>query len=149
MMKGLRLFCAAALASSLLLTGCGVTTPLVNPQEQSAPAQITQSQMHNAIIRAAQLRKWRIVSDQPGVVTLAYPGSAKAIHFEAIVKVTYDARRYKVSYVSSRGLDEKKGCVNPELKIKNKYDENAICIHRNVNRWMNNLNADILDALYR
>ena len=45
-MKGLRLFCAAALASSLLLTGCGVTTPLVNPQEQSAPAQITQSQMH-------------------------------------------------------------------------------------------------------
>lgn len=106
--KGLRLFCAAALASSLLLTGCGVTTPLVNPQEQSAPAQITQSQMHNAIIRAAQLRKWRIVSDQPGVVTLAYPGSAKAIHFEAIVKVTYDARRYKVSYVSSRGLDEKK-----------------------------------------
>lgn len=105
--------------------------------------------MHNAIIRAAQLRKWRIVSDQPGVVTLAYPGSAKAIHFEAIVKVTYDARRYKVSYVSSRGLDEKKGCVNPELKSKNKYDENAICIHRNVNRWMNNLNADILDALYR
>lgn len=84
--KGLRLFCAAALASSLLLTGCGVTTPLVNPQEQSAPAQITQSQMHNAIIRAAQLRKWRIVSDQPGVVTLAYPGSAKAIHFEAIAK---------------------------------------------------------------
>ena len=105
--------------------------------------------MHNAIIRAAQLRKWRIVSDQPGVVTLAYPGSAKAIHFEAIVKVTYDARRYNVSYVSSRGLDEKKGCVNPELKSKNKYDENAICIHRNVNRWMNNLNADILDALYR
>lgn len=67
--KGLRLFCAAALASSLLLTGCGVTTPLVNPQEQSAPAQITQSQMHNAIIRAAQLRKWRIVSDQPGVLS--------------------------------------------------------------------------------
>lgn len=148
-MKALRLFCAAAFASSLLLSGCGVTTPLINPQEQSAPAQISQSQMHNAIIRAAQLRKWRIVSDRPGVVTLAYPGSAKAIHFEAIVKVTYNAQRYKVSYVSSRGLDERKGCVNSELKGNNKYDENALCVHRNVNRWMNNLNADILDALYR
>ena len=148
-MKGLRHFCAAAFVSCLLLTGCGVTTPLVNPQEQNAPVQITQSQMHNAIIYAAQLRKWRIVSDQPGVVTLAYPGSAKAIHFEAIVKVTYNALRYKVSYVSSRGLNEKKGCMNSELKGKNKYDENAICVHRNVNRWMNNLNADILDALYR
>lgn len=105
--------------------------------------------MHDAIIRAAQMRKWRIVSDEPGLVTLAYPGSAKAIHFEATVKVAYDSRHYKISYVSSRGLGEKKGCVNPQLEGHNKYDDNAVCVHRNVNRWMNNLSTDILKILYQ
>lgn len=148
-MKHFRLFCAATFCASMLLTGCGTTTPVVNPPEQSAPAQVSSTKMHQAIMRAAQLRKWRIVNDEPGVVTLAYPGSAKAVHFEAIVKVTYDARRYKVSYVSSRGLDERKGCVNPEMTGRNKFDDKALCVHRNVNRWMNNLSADILDGLYR
>lgn len=148
-MKHFRLFCAATFCASILLTGCVTTAPVVNPPEQSAPAQVSSTKMHQAIMRAAQLRKWRIVSDEPGVVTLAYPGSAKAVHFEAIVKVTYDARQYKVSYVSSRGLDERKGCVNPEIKGRNKFDDNALCVHRNVNRWMNNLSADILDGLYR
>ena len=137
--------CALTLSACVLLTACMTTSPLVNPREQTVPHQVTQNKMHSAVLDAAQLRKWRVVSDKPGVMTLAYPGSAKAVHFEAIVKVTYDNDSYQVSYVSSRGLDEKKGCRNSQ----NKYDEDLICVHRNVNRWMNNLSADIMNSLYR
>lgn len=148
-MKQLRLLCAAALTSAFLLTGCGTTTPVVNPGQQYAPTQVNAKQMHEAIVMAAHQRKWRILSDKPGEMLLAYPGSAKAVKFEARVKVDYTAKDYQVSYVSSRGLDERKGCVNTKATGDKRFDENVLCVHRNVNRWMNNLSADIMDNLYR
>ena len=148
-MNRLTAACAVALSACVMLTACVTTAPLVNPREQTVSFQTTQDKMRSAILDAAKTRKWRVVHDEPGAMTLAYPGTAKAVHFEAIVKVDYDADSYQVSYVSSRGLDERQGCVNPKLSGKNKFDENIICVHRNVNRWMNNLSADIMNGLYR
>ena len=125
-MKQLRLLCAAALTSAFLLTGCGTTTPVVNPGQQYAPTQVNAKQMHEAIVMAAHQRKWRILSDKPGEMLRAYPGSAKATKFEARVKVDYTAKDYQVSYVSSRGLDERKGCVNTKATGDKRFDENVL-----------------------
>ena len=148
-MRSFVILCSAAIAASVLLSGCAVPTPVVNPRPQEVTAQISAQTMHDAIVKAAQQRKWRIVSDEPSRMTLAYPGTAKAVHFEAIVRVDYTAKDYRISYVSSRGLDERMGCVNPKIQGGNSYDENALCAHRNVNRWMNNLSAHILKNLYQ
>ena len=131
---------AASLAAALLLSGCGTTTPLKNPEPTTITVEATPANVRDAIIDSAYSRNWRIVNQRSGEVQLAYPSGAKAQHFEAIVKVTYSADQYAISYMSSRGLDERIGCGS---------HEDVTCLHRNVNRWMNNLNKDILSRLYR
>lgn len=51
------------------------------------------------------------------------------------MSVTYGKGSYKVEYVKSRGLDEKRnGCYGKE---------GVVCVHRNVNRWIANLGKDL------
>lgn len=123
-----------ALASALILAGCGATVPVRTMSQGYVTEGTPVATVHDAVLRAAELRYWRVVSDDPGVVTLAYPSGPKAQHFEAIVRVNYDARNFRVEYVSSRGLNEERGCGK---------NENAVCAHRNVNNWMINLDKDI------
>lgn len=131
-MKKLSLLLAAA-ASSMLLLGCGATVITNVPQQQASAS--SASAMRDAIRTAAVDRRFRIVSDKPGVMRLAYPNSAKAMKFEAIFDVKYSAEGFAVEYVSSRGLDEKP------------CGENAVCGHRNINKWMRTLSGDIRTAL--
>lgn len=91
--------------------------------------------IHEAIKQAAQLRKWGIKSDEPGRVLLVYPTNNRSLHYQATIGVTYANGSYKVEYVSSRGLNEKKqGCYG---------QEGVVCAHRNVNRWIANLGKDL------
>lgn len=131
---------AAGLAAALFLTGCGTTTPLRNPEPTMITVQATPANVRDAIIESAYARKWRIVNQRSGEIQLAYPDNAKSLQFEALVKVTYSADQYAISYISSRGLDERIGCGS---------HEGVTCLHRNVNRWMNNLNKDIITRLYQ
>lgn len=73
------------------------------------------ARIHEAIKQAAQMRKWGIVSDKPGKVLLVYPTNNRSLHYQATVSVTYGKGSYKVEYVKSRGLDEKRnGCYGKE-----------------------------------
>ena len=72
----------------LLLSGCvGTLPPVQNPNAVAVSA--SPAAMKAAITRAADLRQWRIVEEKPGLVRLAYPGTAKAEHFEMIADVEY------------------------------------------------------------
>ncbi len=123
-----------AVASPLILAGCGTTVPVRTMSQGYVTEGTPVATVHEAVLRAAELRYWRIVSDDPGVMTLAYPAGPKAQQFEAIVRVDYDARNFRVEYVSSRGLNEERGCGK---------DKDVVCAHRNVNNWMINLDKDI------
>lgn len=125
---------ALAVASPLILAGCGTTVPVRTMSQGYVTEGTPVATVHEAVLRAAELRYWRIISDDPGVMTLAYPAGPKAQQFEAIVRVDYDARNFRVEYVSSRGLNEERGCGK---------DKDVVCAHRNVNNWMINLDKDI------
>lgn len=120
-------------AAALLLSGCvGTLPPVKNPSAVAISAQ--PAVIKTAIKRAADARQWRVVEERPGLVRLAYPGTAKAEHFEMIADVEYTGKGYSVEYVSSRGLDAAPCRDNPK----------ETCIHRNVNKWLQNLSSDIL-----
>ena len=137
----LNLFCILSTLIALpVVSGCATNYLLTNPSQQTVGEGLTLLQMRNCVRNAAAARDWRIVSDNTGLMQLAYPANpARARKFEALIQVRYDAKSYQVSYLSSRGLGENRNCA-PATKS---YDPNARCIHRNVNRWMNNLNVDI------
>lgn len=131
-------FCA------LVLAGGVSAATLITPEMPSVfVPEISKSAAHDAIVKAAEMRKWRIVEDKSGLMSLAYPGSGpRAEKHELIVQVKYDGKTYSVKYVKSRGLDEDHACY----AAKKTDDPNDFCIHRNVPKWMRNLVIDIQRA---
>lgn len=96
---------------------------------------VSAEKIHKVIGQAAQMRKWGIKSDDPGKVLLVYPTNDRSRQYQATVSVTYGQGFYRVEYVCSRGLNEKKdGCYG---------QQGVVCAHRNVNRWIANLGKDL------
>lgn len=127
---------ASTFACAAILAGCGAPQPLHVPPEQTLGSGLSSNDVRAAILSAAQKRHWRIVSDQSDVIELAYPSNARSSKYEVIFAVHYTDRSYNIAYVSSRGLDEKLNCKGA-----------TPCLHRNVNKWVANLNMDIQSAL--
>lgn len=131
-----RTFLLSSLAfGAMLLTGCAMPEPLMNPGAGNVPKGFTRQEVHAAILKAAEMRRWRFVDEANGVVRLAYPNGPRTQNYEVIVRVDYDDTSYRVAYESSYGLDEGP-CVRPA-------DEGKQCLHRNVNKWLRNLRNDI------
>lgn len=131
----------AATLCALTLAGGASAALLSSPVMPSVfVPEISKAQAKDVILDAARARKWRVVEDKPGVMRLAYPGAGpRAEKHELIVEVKYDGKNYSVGYVKSRGLDEDRTC----RQAKKADDPNALCIHRNVPKWMSNLVIDI------
>ena len=135
------LLLAAAAFCSASLVGCGLPQPLKMPGEQLVASNVSEKTIREAILKAAALRSWRIVQEAPGSVVLAYPDNQRATRYEATFEVLYSAKSYRIRYLSSYGLDEKPNC-----------EGTTPCLHRNVNKWVTNLNMDIqryISGLYR
>lgn len=111
----------AAIIAAATLTGCARTAPVQNI-DQSVSGHYSDNQMRQAIIEAGIARKWVMTPVAPGVVNgrLAERGHA------ANIRIDYTPSQYHIRYVSSENL---------------MADDNHI--HRNYNRWINNLNQDI------
>lgn len=137
-----------SLSAALLLAGCGTTMPQRPLPEKSVPADISQADIREAVLKAVGMRKWMLVSEKPGLITVAYPSGAKAAKFQATYNVKYDADSYEVTYVSSYGLDERVGCNDPKATTKNTWRD-VPCVHRKVFLWMRNLSKDIDQILIR
>ena len=89
--------------------------PLVNPAPIDVPAGVDQAAVQRAIKQALMYRNWMINARQPGRVdaTLYLRGN------QARIRVDYDDRRVRVSYVDSRGLDA--GTVAGVQQINGRY----------------------------
>ncbi len=99
---------------------------LVIPVQRIA-SPMTLEQVQKCVVNAATKHQWQIVRKDKNSVLLRYSRNAK---WAADVKVTYSTKQYKIDYVDSYGL---------KYKEANGLGD----IHRNYNRWVNNLNNTI------
>ncbi|HIV55145.1 MAG TPA: hypothetical protein H9898_05130 [Candidatus Anaerobiospirillum stercoravium] len=117
----LSILCAGAMMLSV--TACSFTAP-INEYGGSIPVGVTSAEVKQVIKDAGAKRDWIVKDMGNGVCEATYIARGHQI----VVKVTYDKDSYEISYVSSQGM---------------KVDTQEGTIHRNYNRWVNNLKHDI------
>ena len=117
----LGVLCAAIIAACSHNTGRTVT--LQNIQTPiSSHHHYSNDQIRDAIVQAGLGRKWMMNQISPGVID-AHLDNRK---HSAAVRITYSASGYTINYVNSHNLMAENGQI-----------------HRNYNRWVNNLDRDI------
>ncbi|KGY14253.1 hypothetical protein NM22_02005 [Vibrio tubiashii] len=119
-MSPFKLFSSVLLA--LLLVGCGRVQPIMEVEDTPVGYNLQSKQVKMAIMQAATERGW--VVDQTNENEL----HAKLLvrSHSAEIKIPYNDKFYSILYLSSENLRESGGKI-----------------HRNYNRWINNLNVDI------
>ncbi|KGT94265.1 lipoprotein [Erwinia typographi] len=111
----------SALTVIFALAGCARTEPVHNINE-TVSSHYSDEQMKSAIIQAGLSRQWVMKAEAPGVIA----GHLSQRGHTVDIRVTYSASRYSINYVSSSNLLAENGQI-----------------HRNYNRWVNNLDQDI------
>ncbi|GEA22213.1 hypothetical protein [Vibrio harveyi] len=123
-MSRLKLFISVLL--TLLLVGCGRVQPVLNVEDTPVAYDLQNKQVKAAIVQSATNRGWTIEETSPGVLIAKINVRS---HF-AEVKIPYSNKYYSIIYLNSVNLKATDGKI-----------------HRNYNRWVNNLNVDIQRAL--
>lgn len=106
----------------LLLVGCGRVQPIMNVEDTPVVHNLQREQVKLAILQAANERGWVVEETSPGELLAEI--SIRSHYAE--VKIPYTEKYYSIIYVNS-------------INLKASGDK----IHRNYNRWINNLNVDI------
>lgn len=107
---------------SLLLASCGRLQPVMSIENMPVAAKLQTKQVKTAIIQAASDRGWTIEEASPKELIAKIHVRS---HYTE-VKIPYSAKSYSIIYITSKNLNAKDGMI-----------------HRNYNRWVHNLNADI------
>ena len=119
----------AALITLALLTAAGCTSkPVLNTQHDlPANAQVSEEKMKTVIVNALQKREWTVQRLSPQLVQAEITVRGQ---FYAAIDIRYTRNSYAITYRDSRDLGYKDGKI-----------------HRNYNRWVNNLDSDIMAGL--
>lgn len=119
----------ATLITLALLTTAGCTNkPVLNTQHDlPATAQVSEEKMKQVIVAALQKREWTVQRLSPQWVQAEITVRNQ---YYAAIDIRYTATRYAITYRDSRDLGYKDGKI-----------------HRNYNRWVNNLDSDIMAGL--
>jgi len=120
MKKIVQILAAMTLAGAL--AGCARTAPVQNINNAPVSAGYTQAQVRAAILKAGQQRKWVMTDAGPGVIK----GRLKSRDHTAEIRITYSANNYSINYENSQNLKAQGGKI-----------------HKNYNRWVNNLDRQI------
>ncbi|MBR1923670.1 MAG: hypothetical protein IJ839_00105 [Ruminobacter sp.] len=125
-MKFKKLLPVAVVLASFLGAGCSTSHDMMTPSSNIS-GNYTSEEVKKAIISASVNREWIPEVIEEGVIedTLIKPGCCSAT-----IRVHYTNTGYTINYVNSRGLGERGGKI-----------------HRNYNRWVNNLDKDIQKEL--
>ncbi|BCU53662.1 hypothetical protein [Enterobacter kobei] len=119
MKKYARLFAALAVVGAL--AGCARTAPVYNVHSTVSVGH-TQEQVRSAILKAGAQRQWIMNDAGPGAIT----ARQQSRDHMAEVRVNYTATSYSITYANSQNLRASGGKI-----------------HKNYNRWVNNLDKDI------
>ncbi|MDB1123267.1 hypothetical protein [Vibrio algarum] len=120
-MKFLKIF--VSLIFVLVLAGCGRVQPIMDVENTPVAYDLQKKQVKMAIIDSAVSRGWVVKKAESNEVELEF----MARTHKATIRVPYSEKFFSILYVSSENL---------------KADAKGN-IHRNYNRWVNNLNVDI------
>ncbi|MCL2916446.1 hypothetical protein L2725_22170 [Shewanella corallii] len=123
-MKTVKLIAIALVLTSV--TACGRMQPVKNVQSAPVTFNLTLEQVKTAILQSGIDRGWVMKEVSPGVIRAEI--FVRSHH--AVVDIDYNDKSYSINYVTSDNL---------------KYANGKI--HRNYNRWVNNLDVDIKRAL--
>lgn len=119
----------ATLVALALLTTAGCTNkPVLNTQHDlPANPQVNEEKMKQTIIAALNKRQWVVQRLSPQLVQAEITVRGQ---FYAAIDIRYTRNSYAITYRDSRDLGYKDGKI-----------------HRNYNRWVNNLDSDIMAGL--
>ena len=106
----------------LILAGCGRVQPVMNVEDTPVALNLQSKQVKSAIYDSAIDRGWLVSEIKPGLLRAEL--YVRSHH--AVIEIPYSDKFYSILYVESENL---------------KYTDGKI--HRNYNRWINNLNVDI------
>ncbi len=123
-MLRLKLFISVLL--TLLLVGCGRVQPVMNVEDTPVAYDLQNKEVKAAIVQSATNRGWTIEETSPGLLIAKINVRS---HF-AEVEIPYSNKYYSIIYLNSVNLKASDGKI-----------------HRNYNRWVNNLNVDIQRTL--
>lgn len=116
----------ALIFAAFLLGGCSTAAPiLTTTQAFDTQKQITTAEMQTAIYQGLQRYGWQMDSDDGQTIRAHYNKHDRHI---ANIRIDYSAHRFSIRHESSQGLN---------------YDSRRNTIHRNYNRWIQNLDNDI------
>ncbi|WP_340615928.1 hypothetical protein [Xenorhabdus entomophaga] len=112
-----------SLACVVALAGCARTAPILTPQttfmtQNSLPL----TSVKKAILEAGREHKWVMTVVSPGLID----GFLKNRKYDVQIRINYTAKNYVINYVNSHKLRESDGKI-----------------HRNYNRWVDDLDKDI------
>ncbi|MBA2930755.1 hypothetical protein G9Q86_19550 [Pseudomonas sp. CCUG 57209] len=112
-----------------LLTTAGCTSkPVLNTQHDlPTNAQVSEEKMKTVIVNALQKREWTVQRLSPQLVQAEITVRNQ---YYAAIDIRYTRNSYAITYRDSRELGYKDGKI-----------------HRNYNRWVNNLDSDIMAGL--
>ncbi|WP_394126530.1 hypothetical protein [Vibrio hepatarius] len=119
-MSPFKLFSSLLLA--LLLVGCGRVQPVMNVEDTPVGYNLQSKQVKMAIMQAATNRGWVVEEVSPG----EFNAKLHVRSHYAEVKIPFNSKFYSILYLNSDNLRAEDGKI-----------------HRNYNRWVNNLNVDI------
>lgn len=119
MKKYVKWFAAIAVVGAL--AGCAKTAPIDNVHSTVSTGH-TEADVRNAILKAGAERQWAMNDAGKGVITARQQSRGHM----AEVRINYSANSYSITYASSSNLEAANGKI-----------------HKNYNRWVNNLNKDI------
>ncbi|TWC41413.1 hypothetical protein FBY03_102160 [Pseudomonas sp. SJZ079] len=109
------------------LVGC-TSKPIENIQQTVPGASVRSSaDMQQAIVRALNKREWLVQRVSP--IDIQAEITQRGRH-HAEISIPYSASQFAIQYRDSWGLDQQDGKI-----------------HRNYNRWVDNLRTDILQEL--
>lgn len=123
---------AVVFSLSLVLAGCfGREQPIYQVEQRPMPtlaANLTMTEIKQAIVKAGARRKWVMEDAGPGHVI----GTLNLRKHQAVVDIRYSRELFNITYKSSQVL---------------RYDPNLKVIHRKYNSWIKHLEGDIVNAL--
>lgn len=105
----------------LTIAACSTSQPIAS-YSGTVPASLTHEQVADAIVQAGNSRDWIMKRIDDNTFTATYMSRGHKV----VCNVFFDNATYKIDYESSVNMDAKDGKI-----------------HRNYNRWANNLRHDI------
>jgi len=120
LMKKIVKWCAAAVFVGAL-AGCARTAPIAQVHSIVSTGH-TADQVKTAILKAGQKRDWIMTETGPGMIK----GHLQSRDHSVQVSIPYTATSYSINYENSLNLKAADGKI-----------------HKNYNRWVNNLDHDI------